>query len=380
MGPNMRHGQDTGGDRQRQRGVVDAQTRLRTHLAVTRVLAEAQSLPEAAPQVLEAICRRLGWELGALWMVDRRAQVLRCVDLWHVPATSLLGFTLATRHAVFREGEGLPGRVWAEPQRPLGARRRRPPGHAAHGAPRRRECWERGSALPDPERPPMGSARSSSSAPSGARRTPSCSAPWPPARQPDRAAPRAAPGGGRRARQAGRASQRAIVEAALDCIVTVDERGRVLEFNPAAVQTFAGYRADQAIGMPVTDLLIPERLRGEHAAAFERYLQGGEPHSPGQALRVVPACAPTGRSSRWSWPIARVDLPGPPVFTGYLRDLTDSRLAERIARDLAAIVESTEDAILVEDARRRDPEPGTGAPSASTATPPTRRSASRCRR
>ena len=114
MGPNMRHGQDTGGDRQRQRGVVDAQTRLRTHLAVTRVLAEAQSLPEAAPQVLEAICRRLGWELGALWMVDRRAQVLRCVDLWHVPATSLLGFTLATRHAVFREGEGLPGRVWAE--------------------------------------------------------------------------------------------------------------------------------------------------------------------------------------------------------------------------------------------------------------------------
>ena len=177
--------------------------------------------------------------------------------------------------------------------------------------------------------------------------------------------------------RASEARKSAIVNAALDCIVSLDAGGRITEFNPAAEATF-GRSRDDAIGMPVTDLLIPERLRGEHAAAFERYLKGGEPHSPGQAFRVVPACAPTGRSSHWSWPITRVDLPGPPVFTGYLRDLTDSRLAERIARDLAAIVESTEDAILSKTLDGVILTWNRGA-ELLTATPPTRRSASRCR-
>ena len=113
MGLHMRHGRDTSGDRQRRRE-LEAQTRLRTHLAVTRVLAEAGSLAEATPQVLEAICGRLGWELGALWKVDADAGVLRCVGLWHMPDSPLVGFALATRSAVFTPGEGLPGRVWEE--------------------------------------------------------------------------------------------------------------------------------------------------------------------------------------------------------------------------------------------------------------------------
>ena len=97
--------------------------------------------------------------------------------------------------------------------------------------------------------------------------------------------------------------------------------------------------------MPVTDLLIPERLRGEHAAAFDRYLQGGEPHILGKRFESFGLRA-NGEEFPLELTITQADLPGPPVFTGYLRDLTASRRAERIARDLAAIVESTEDAIL----------------------------------
>jgi hypothetical protein len=52
--------------------------------------------------------------MGALWRVDSDEQVIRCVDLWHMPGTPLIGFSLATRHAAFAQGEGLPGKVWQD--------------------------------------------------------------------------------------------------------------------------------------------------------------------------------------------------------------------------------------------------------------------------
>ena len=208
--------------------------RVGTHLAVTRVLAEAQSLPEAAPQVLEAICRRLGWELGALWMVDRRAQVLRCVDLWHVPATSLLGFTLATRHAVFREGEGLPGRVWAERSArwvpDVGARPGMP-----RSAPAAREGVRAALAFPIESRGEVLGVIEFFSAE---------------AREPDDDLVDLLSGIGSQVGQfvlrreaerdvrASEARKSAIVNAALDCIVSLDAGGRITEFNPAAEATF----------------------------------------------------------------------------------------------------------------------------------------------
>ena len=122
MGLHMRHGRDTSGDRQRRRE-LEAQTRLRTHLAVTRVLAEAGSLTEATPEVLEAICGRLGWELGALWKVDADAGMLRCVGLWHMPDSPLVGFALATRERRVHAGRGTAGAGLGGARRPLGAGR-----------------------------------------------------------------------------------------------------------------------------------------------------------------------------------------------------------------------------------------------------------------
>jgi GAF domain-containing protein len=86
--------------------------RLRTYLAVNAELAGANSLPAAAPGLLEVLCRNLGWEMAALWRVDADAALIRCVDVWHLPDTGLIGFSLATRHAEFARGDGLPGRVW----------------------------------------------------------------------------------------------------------------------------------------------------------------------------------------------------------------------------------------------------------------------------
>jgi two-component sensor histidine kinase len=89
-----------------------AERRLATQYAVTRVLAEATTLAEASPRILQSICESMGWELGEIWSVDRQANLLRFVDLWHAPATDLAEFEALSRELTFAPGDGLPGCVW----------------------------------------------------------------------------------------------------------------------------------------------------------------------------------------------------------------------------------------------------------------------------
>jgi PAS domain S-box-containing protein len=81
--------------------------------AATRVLADAPSLAAAAPRILEAICQSLGWDLGALWTVDRAAGVLRCAEMWHAPGAEFPEFRAMAGSRTLRRGAGLLGRVWA---------------------------------------------------------------------------------------------------------------------------------------------------------------------------------------------------------------------------------------------------------------------------
>src|SRR5258706_7355757 len=84
--------------------------------ATAIVLAESATLAQAVPKILQAICETLGWEHGAVWEVDRGANVLRCVDTWHPPATPIAEFDAVSRRTTFAPGIGLPGRVWAARQ------------------------------------------------------------------------------------------------------------------------------------------------------------------------------------------------------------------------------------------------------------------------
>jgi PAS domain S-box-containing protein len=84
--------------------------------AVTRVLAEADSLAAAAPHLLRAIGENLEWDWGALWSFDgERAQEgapLRCDSLWHGPDIETAEFATATRERGYASGEGRLGEVW----------------------------------------------------------------------------------------------------------------------------------------------------------------------------------------------------------------------------------------------------------------------------
>ncbi len=80
---------------------------------VSRLLAGSAQFSDAASHILQAICASLSWDVGAFWIVDRDAGVLRCVEVWHVPTIDARDFELLTRDSSLSSGVGLPGRVWA---------------------------------------------------------------------------------------------------------------------------------------------------------------------------------------------------------------------------------------------------------------------------
>ena len=90
-----------------------AEQRLLAQHRVARILAEAATVEEATPKILQAVCECMGWHVGALWRIDREAGVLRCAELWQTPSLEAAQFAAVTRTCTFSPGSGLPGRVWA---------------------------------------------------------------------------------------------------------------------------------------------------------------------------------------------------------------------------------------------------------------------------
>jgi len=89
-----------------------SESRLAAEHAVARILADSPTLETGTPVMLKAICRSLDWAMGAIWTVDDVADVIRCVNLWHVPSNPMPEFVEGTRSSEFKRGVGLPGRVW----------------------------------------------------------------------------------------------------------------------------------------------------------------------------------------------------------------------------------------------------------------------------
>jgi len=126
------------------------------------------------------------------------------------------------------------------------------------------------------------------------------------------------------------ARKAAILESALDCILTIDHEGCITEFNPAAERTF-GYRRDEVLGMPLANVIIPLSLREKHRQGFARYLATGEAQLLGKRIETT-AVRADGSEFPVELAISRIPLEGPPSFTGYLRDITERKRAEQELR------------------------------------------------
>ncbi len=314
---------------------VGTEQRLVAQYAVSRTLAESDSLDASTPQILDAIGLGLGWDYAALWLVDEQRDVLVCGDTWHALVVEFPEFESISQRISFATGVGLPGRVWASGE-PVWiadiardanfARLRVAASEGLHTAMAfpilfgRRflgvfEFLGREIREPDPDILDMLVSLGSQIG-QFARRT--------------------------RAEAAVRESEArkaAILESALDAIVTMNHEGRVIEWNPAAQRIF-GYTSDEVVDREMAELILPPALRQAHRRGLKHYVSTGEGPIIGKRLELTAM-----RSDGFEFPVeltvTRIPVDGPPTFTGYIRDITERKLAlEQLKRSEASLAEA----------------------------------------
>jgi PAS domain S-box-containing protein len=88
-----------------------AERHLRAQYAVIEALANSSTIEAAAAWVLRAVAEAVDWQVGAMWIVDKTANRLRCIDFWCAAGVDATAFERETRSSQFARGIG-PGRTW----------------------------------------------------------------------------------------------------------------------------------------------------------------------------------------------------------------------------------------------------------------------------
>lgn len=131
--------------------------------------------------------------------------------------------------------------------------------------------------------------------------------------------------------QASEAHSRAILETALDSIITIDEAGCVTEFNPAAEHTF-GLKREDVLGKSMVDIIVPPEHRAAHNEGMQRMVETGRSAILGRRIEVS-ALHANGERFPAELAVAPVRIGDRRFYTAYLRDITARKLAEASVRE-----------------------------------------------
>ncbi|MBI3838430.1 MAG: PAS domain S-box protein [Planctomycetia bacterium] len=307
--------------------VKAAERRRNARLNISQILARTTTVGDAAPAVLEAICNSLDWEMGALWTVDREANVLRCVEAWHRKTPDLNRFDSVSRQTTMAPGIGLPGRIWTSKASawisdvtvdrnfPRASSAAEAGLHGAFGFPLMSEGNVIGvieffsKELREPDEHLLEMMVSVGS-------------------QIGHVIER------RRAEELlHEAEERtaAVVNHVIDGIIIIDERGTVEMINPAVHKLF-GYAPEEVVGHNVK-LLMPEPYHSEHDEYIARYLQTGVGKVIGIG-RDVQGRRKDGTTFPLELAISEFRHDARRFFTGIVRDISQRKKAEDSLRFL----------------------------------------------
>jgi PAS domain S-box-containing protein len=129
--------------------------------------------------------------------------------------------------------------------------------------------------------------------------------------------------------QPGDTRMRALLEAAVDGIISIDERGRIQTINAAAEQLF-GYAAAEAIGQNVK-MLMPSPYQDEHDGYIAGYLATGKKKIIGIGREVV-GLRKDGTRFPMDLSVAEAHVEGERVFMGIVRDITERKRTDDVQR------------------------------------------------
>lgn len=297
--------------------------RLATRLAVVELLTEASSFEAVTPQLLKRLRQSLEAEVCALWVVDRQADNLYCTEVEiREPTEENRQFVDLSRELRFGSEKGLPGRVWSTNE----------------------PCWINDISIPECV-PGLHFERHSQAKRAGLFG--GMAMPISSGKRFYGVIEFFASRSLRREhsllellRDVGReisqfieakrlddrfrneeARKTAILESALDCIITMNIDGRVVDFNSVAEQTF-GYARSDVVGQRLAEKLIPEEYRERHERGLHRFLSTGDSKLLGERAELV-----AQRADGSLFPIELAinvahERDGTPFFTAYLRDIT----------------------------------------------------------
>lgn len=129
---------------------------------------------------------------------------------------------------------------------------------------------------------------------------------------------------------------KAIIENAIDGIITIDERGRVETINPSACKLFQ-YPQEEVIGKNIS-MLMPQPYRNEHDGYIHRYQSTGNPHIIGIGREVV-GLKKDGTTFPFKLGVSEVQFLGRKIYTGFIHDISREKEAEEQLHEYAAHLE-----------------------------------------
>jgi len=282
-------------------------------------------------ELLRELAGGLACHYAELWWVDERFEVLRRGPAWHAQLPELEGFARRAESRTFGKGLGLAGRTWAEAAvvrlgdltREVDPRCARlaesGPFRSGLGLPIRDGERVLGAVVllaPDLDRRPAGDAHLDRIGSALGQLV-----------NHKRAA---------RALLDNEARKNAMLESALDCVITIDGEGRIVEFNPSAEKTF-GWPRSQVLGRAMAELLVPDDHRPRHLEAFARCLEPGSSAFTGRRLESE-GLRCDGRRFPIEISVTSIHVGESPRFTAYLRDITDRKELERLKDELVSTV------------------------------------------
>ena len=135
-----------------------------------------------------------------------------------------------------------------------------------------------------------------------------------------------------------------IIESALDSVIVMDDHGVITFWNRQAEVTF-GWARGEAMGRRMSEVIIPERYREAHESGLKRFLATGQGPVLNKRIELA-ALHRDGHEFEVELTVSPIRCGETVIFNAFVRDITERRRAEQERSLLAAIVASSDDAII----------------------------------